>query len=188
MDIKNVKDRIIEKSLELFYVQGVHKTGINQIIKESKVAKASFYQYFPSKDDLVLECCDHYNEYLLERYKGIIDNSSSFSELVTKWLDAVKDDIQNNIFNGCPIVNIRISLGEVTDKFKNRFQSIIDDWTTILQNFLDELKKNGKLPKDVDTQLLSRRILILYEGAVIMWKLTGRIEYFDDLKNIFSYD
>ncbi|MBL7881826.1 MAG: helix-turn-helix transcriptional regulator, partial [Chryseobacterium gambrini] len=49
------KERIIETTFELFAKQGYNSTGINQIIAEAKVAKASFYQYFKSKEELCVE-------------------------------------------------------------------------------------------------------------------------------------
>ena len=51
----NPRDRILETASRLFYTQGYNNTGINQLIKAAKVAKASFYEYFPSKEDLLLE-------------------------------------------------------------------------------------------------------------------------------------
>jgi AcrR family transcriptional regulator len=45
----SVRERILKTATHLFYIQGIKNTGINQIIAESMVAKASFYQYFPSK-------------------------------------------------------------------------------------------------------------------------------------------
>ncbi|MBL4643684.1 MAG: TetR/AcrR family transcriptional regulator, partial [Flavobacteriaceae bacterium] len=41
-----VKDRIIETASDLFYNAGYNQTGINQIIAEAGVAKASMYQHF----------------------------------------------------------------------------------------------------------------------------------------------
>ncbi|UII26928.1 TetR/AcrR family transcriptional regulator [Fulvivirga maritima] len=37
------RERILEVTSELFHQQGYNSTGINQIIKEAKVAKASLY-------------------------------------------------------------------------------------------------------------------------------------------------
>ena len=57
-----VRQRILETATLLFYRQGINNTGINQIISESKVAKASFYQYFPSKANLVVASLHEYDE------------------------------------------------------------------------------------------------------------------------------
>ena len=49
------RERIIATANELFYRQGYHQTGINQIIEESGVAKATFYSNFKSKEELCVE-------------------------------------------------------------------------------------------------------------------------------------
>jgi AcrR family transcriptional regulator len=46
------RERILERASILFHHQGYNSTGINQIISEANVAKASFYQHFKTKDDL----------------------------------------------------------------------------------------------------------------------------------------
>lgn len=53
-----VKDRILDTASRLFYDQGYHLTGINQIIEEAEIARASLYNHFPSKTDLLLAYLD----------------------------------------------------------------------------------------------------------------------------------
>jgi AcrR family transcriptional regulator len=49
------KQKIAATAFRLFDAQGVHLTGINQIIDESDVAKKTFYHHYPSKDDLIVD-------------------------------------------------------------------------------------------------------------------------------------
>jgi AcrR family transcriptional regulator len=51
-------DRILDTASRLFYARGVRAVGVDLIIAESGVAKATFYKHFPSKDDLVLAYLD----------------------------------------------------------------------------------------------------------------------------------
>jgi AcrR family transcriptional regulator len=44
---------VLDTATRLFYGEGVHTVGIDRIIAEAGVAKATFYKHFPSKDDLV---------------------------------------------------------------------------------------------------------------------------------------
>ncbi|MGO7594469.1 helix-turn-helix domain-containing protein, partial [Rhizobium leguminosarum] len=37
----------------LFYSEGIRAVGIDRIIEEAKVAKATLYRHFPAKDHLV---------------------------------------------------------------------------------------------------------------------------------------
>jgi AcrR family transcriptional regulator len=45
--------RVLDAANALFYAEGIHAVGIDRVIAEAGVAKATFYHHFPSKDDLV---------------------------------------------------------------------------------------------------------------------------------------
>jgi len=49
------RDRILEAAYGLFARHGIQAIGVDEIIRRSGVAKATFYHHFASKDDLVLE-------------------------------------------------------------------------------------------------------------------------------------
>ena len=49
------RDRILETAYELFARHGIQAIGVDEIIRQADVAKATFYNHFPSKNDLVLE-------------------------------------------------------------------------------------------------------------------------------------
>jgi AcrR family transcriptional regulator len=48
------RERILKTAGRLFYEEGYRAVGIDRVIAEAEVAKASFYKYFPSKDDLIV--------------------------------------------------------------------------------------------------------------------------------------
>lgn len=50
----HARDKILATAFRLFYAQGLRAAGVDTIIAESGVAKATFYKYFPAKDDLIL--------------------------------------------------------------------------------------------------------------------------------------
>ena len=52
------RDRILDTAFRLFYAHGIRAVGVDRIIAESGVAKATFYKWFPAKDDLVLAYLD----------------------------------------------------------------------------------------------------------------------------------
>ena len=52
------RDRILDTAFSLFYARGIRAVGVDLIIAESDVAKATFYKHFPSKDDLVVAYLD----------------------------------------------------------------------------------------------------------------------------------
>jgi AcrR family transcriptional regulator len=52
------RERILATATRLFYAQGIRAVGVDLIIAESGVAKATFYKHFPAKDDLVVAYLD----------------------------------------------------------------------------------------------------------------------------------
>jgi len=49
----SARDRLLAAANELFYNEGVHTVGIDRVIEQAGVAKASLYNTFGSKDELV---------------------------------------------------------------------------------------------------------------------------------------
>lgn len=50
----SARDRILAVAGQLFYRDGYRAIGVDRVIAEAAVAKATFYKHFPSKDDLIV--------------------------------------------------------------------------------------------------------------------------------------
>jgi AcrR family transcriptional regulator len=50
----SARDRIVKTAGRLFYREGYRAVGVDRVIAEAEVAKATFYKHFPSKDDLIV--------------------------------------------------------------------------------------------------------------------------------------
>jgi AcrR family transcriptional regulator len=48
------RERILAAAYGLFMQRGIRDVGVNELVREAGIAKATFYYHFPSKDDLVL--------------------------------------------------------------------------------------------------------------------------------------
>ncbi len=62
----SARDRLLAAANELFYNEGVHTVGIDRVIEQAGVAKASLYNTFGSKDELV-------RAYLETRYASVTE-------------------------------------------------------------------------------------------------------------------
>src|SRR6202051_3045155 len=49
----SARDRLLAAADELFYAEGVHVVGVDRIVERAGVTKASLYNTFGSKDELV---------------------------------------------------------------------------------------------------------------------------------------
>ena len=67
---------LVETALELFCANGIHAVGIDWIIEEAQVAKATLYKHFPSKEDLVLASLEHMDALALLHYRQAVEAAS----------------------------------------------------------------------------------------------------------------
>lgn len=54
----SARDRILRVAGQLFYRDGYRAIGVDRVIAEADVAKATFYKHFPSKEALILAWLD----------------------------------------------------------------------------------------------------------------------------------
>jgi AcrR family transcriptional regulator len=97
------RTRILETAARLFYAEGVHAVGIDRIIAEAGVAKATFYHHFPSKDELV-------RAYLQEQSRQQRATAAALPpaaprEMLLAIFDAVGELGREPGYRGCPFVN-----------------------------------------------------------------------------------
>ncbi|MGC4956344.1 TetR/AcrR family transcriptional regulator [Actinomadura citrea] len=95
--------RVFDTATRLFYAEGVHAVGIDRIIAEAGVAKATFYHHFPSKDDLV-------RVYITEqslRQRGIADmpESATPREAILTAFERMCTFGSSAAYRGCPFIN-----------------------------------------------------------------------------------
>src|SRR6185312_15080155 len=47
------RERLLRTATELFYREGIHSVGVDRILAEAKVTRATMYRHFKGKEDLV---------------------------------------------------------------------------------------------------------------------------------------
>lgn len=101
------RERILLAAHELFYREGIRATGIDRVIAESGVAKATFYRYFPSKDDLIRD----FLEYRHRRWMAwFVDALQRHGGGVKALAPTLREWFTDQGFRGCAFIN---SVGEL---------------------------------------------------------------------------
>ena len=133
---QDARSRILERSVDLFYYQGVHATGINQIIREAAVAKDTLYRLFPSKDRLIEESLIIWGRRLVVLWERKLKGAGNPEELFRNWIKLEKDSLRKLPgYNGCPVATIMMELGRNGSKGLRKADSEIENkWQSILGN------------------------------------------------------
>lgn len=79
---RTTKQKIVDAAWKLFYTKGYDETTIEDIIRESKTSKGSFYHYFKGKDALLGTLSDLFDQKYMELAENEDPNMSASEKLI----------------------------------------------------------------------------------------------------------
>ncbi|MCW4386751.1 TetR/AcrR family transcriptional regulator [Salinibacterium sp. SYSU T00001] len=97
--------RILATAMRLFYYEGIRSVGIDRLIAESSVTKATFYKHFGSKDALILTYIQSVHEETVAAVNAIEAEISDPAEVLRSLVAGIQRDTQRDDFRGCPFAN-----------------------------------------------------------------------------------
>lgn len=154
------RERILAVADRLFYTEGVRATGTEKIMSVAKVAKATFYRHFESKDALVLAYLENRDRVLWDYLskptppKDVHEALEKF-EQYANWPEVI----------GCPFLRIASEFPDTSHPF-HRFA--IDHQNKIVHYFAALLK-----PFSIDRKAAAAAILSVIDGALSTRMLYG---------------
>jgi AcrR family transcriptional regulator len=155
----NPKERILQTATRLFHQQGYQATGINQVIEEADVARASLYQHYESKENLCIAYLNRRHENWFNRLKQFTEKTTEPKQKILAAFDFLHAMNKEENYQGCAFLNI---LAEITDKDKE-ILSIIQSHKTDVRKYLSSLFKADKQVKD--------HVYLLFESAIMESKV-----------------
>ncbi len=158
-----VKQHIIETATRLFYQNGYNLTGINEIIKEAKIAKATLYNHFKSKDEICQAYLIHKNSLFLMDIDEYTNRVPEGIEQCLSIFDFLFFFFQESEFNGCWCVNTISEIPRDNVLIRDEIQKQKQLFITFVRKLIDRAFTTNN---DQQNELLAKQIYLLYEGAV----------------------
>jgi AcrR family transcriptional regulator len=149
------KLRILATADRLFYDEGIRSVGIDRLISESTVTKATFYKHYGSKDRLIVEYVRGRAQTVQSEITEMIDEAGDPEKALRAIIAAIVAQMQRPDFRGCPFINAAAEFGDPTHPVRT---VVTDhrDWHS--DALADQLGKLGHpLPGDgADDLMLAR--------------------------------
>ncbi|MCF2442737.1 TetR/AcrR family transcriptional regulator [Dyadobacter sp. CY345] len=134
------KERILETALHLFHKQGYRATGINQIISDAGVAKASLYFHYKSKEELGIEYLNARQDVWFSQLKLFTDESKKPKKKILAAFDFLVFMNEKENFRGCSFLNM---LSEIQPD-DNKLLASIQQHKIQLREFFQEILMEEK--------------------------------------------
>lgn len=161
MKKESARDRILRAASELFYMEGIRAVGIDRIIKQSGVAKASFYRNFATKDDLTvayLESRDELKVEKLEKLRQLYPKSPK--EQLGALIRDVTEQLGTPDYRGCPFLNAAVEFPDPDHPAHIKLLNIQRSFWSQVQELASE--GGAQQPEELTVQLR-----MLYDGYVM---------------------
>ena len=98
------RQRLLATASRIFYQEGIHSVGVDRIIAEAKVTRATFYRHFPGKEDLVLAYLKAVDQTIRDQVQTAT-TALPAPEAVRAVAASIAQDIQSPGFRGCAFLN-----------------------------------------------------------------------------------
>ncbi|HEY0232501.1 MAG TPA: TetR/AcrR family transcriptional regulator [Dokdonella sp.] len=154
---RSARERLLGAADELFYEEGIQTVGIDRIIERAGVAKASLYDLFGSKEELVRSYLQRRHELRQARMLERIARHEQPREQILSLFDAFAEVAANPKFSGCAFARAGAEA-----RPDSSIKATVDEsraWTLALFT---------RLAADAgaaDPQLLGLQLVSLYDGA-----------------------
>ncbi|MNB70897.1 putative HTH-type transcriptional regulator YxaF [compost metagenome] len=131
----NTRDAILDTASKLFYCQGYHATGLNQIIKDSESPKGSLYYYFPDgKEELALACINRTSENMSRDLRCYMDKGGSAGEAVSDLLHGIAREAEKSAYEGLVPLSfwLAVETSGISDQLQQACRSVFLDWQNVI--------------------------------------------------------
>lgn len=146
-------------AVELFYDEGVRTVGIDRVIEHAGVAKASLYNTFGSKEELIRAYLEGWHARIAARITACVERYDTPRERLLAVFEAQGETFKLPGFHGCAFMSASAEAreGDLVDQAADAYRA----W---VRGLFTELAEQAGVS---DAASLARRLHLLYDGASI---------------------
>ena len=148
------RERLLRTASELFYAEGLRGVGVDRIVSEAAVTRATFYRHFPGKEALVVAYLQAVDRAVRERVRG------TGAQLLRDLAGTIGDELCRPGFRGCAFINAAAEHPDPQDPV-HRAVVVHREWLTgtVRAAFAEA---GARDPDDA-----ARRFVMLRDGAMV---------------------
>jgi AcrR family transcriptional regulator len=153
----SARERLLDAADELFYSEGVHTVGIDRVIEQAGVAKASLYNTFGSKDELVRAYLETRHASVAQRVTRAVERYDTPRERLLAVFEGQGELFDQPGYRGCAFTRASAEShpGDLVEQAAEAYRR----W---VRELLTELAEQAGVP---EPGVLARQLHLLYDGS-----------------------
>lgn len=153
------RSRLLATATRIFYAEGLHSVGIDRIVAEAKVTRATLYRHFPSKDDLVVAYLEGVHDMERDGLGKALSSGMSPDDTLRAVARSIADGIRSAQFRGCAFLN---AVAEYPDPAHPVHRAVLGHREWFREAITDLLAQVGENPPEP----AGRHFVMLRDGAM----------------------
>lgn len=168
------RDRLISAATQLFLGGSFHNIGIAEICEAAKVNKGTFYHFFPSKIDLLIEVIGLYVEDVAARYAEIAASDEAPARKIRNVFMLPQKQTESwkavhGVASGCFLGNIILELAATEPAVRDKAKWALGCWSGALEPIVAEFLEREGI-RNLDAASAADVVIGLVQGAQVLAK------------------
>lgn len=177
-----MKQKIIDRSIQLFEVKGFSETSIQDIADAIHATKGTFYYYFSSKEQLLMDIHSIYIDQLLEEQRKIMDSATGYK---AKVIDVIRLLITQIDLNGRKAKIFYRELRNLTEEHQQVIKQKRKTFRFNLQALIEKGMEQGEFRKDLKADMVCFGILGMCNWSYNWFNPSGAVSD-EELVDIYA--
>ncbi|MEU6679010.1 TetR/AcrR family transcriptional regulator [Streptomyces sp. NPDC046925] len=153
------RSRLLDTATRIFYSEGIHSVGVDRIIAEAQVTRATLYRHFKGKEELILAYLQQADHGIRAQVAAALAEDGPAADKVRAVGRSIAGSIQYSGFRGCAFLN---AVAEYPDPAHPVHQAVLAHRQWFLETVTHLLAQAGCEPADA----AGRHFVMLRDGAM----------------------
>jgi len=158
-ETQSARERLLTAADQLFYREGVHVVGVDRIAEQAHVTKATLYNTFGSKEELVRAYLEQHMRRRQARIGRILQSNDTPTERILGIFGEIEKLLEGSDFRGC-----RFIMATAESRPGDASEVVSEEYRAWLRSVFTDLARDAGA---ANAKELGRRLLLLYDGAAV---------------------
>lgn len=113
--VSKARERLLSTATRIFYSEGVNAVGVDRVIGEAGVTRATLYRHFPSKQILITTYVEEADRMIREHVSTLTVGNAAPADVLRAIANDIADNIRSSHFRGCAFLNAAAEFPDVDD-------------------------------------------------------------------------
>ncbi|WP_018335559.1 TetR/AcrR family transcriptional regulator [Actinomycetospora chiangmaiensis] len=158
------RERLLATAGQLFYGEGIRAVGVDRLVSEARVTRATFYRHFPSKEDLVLAYLRGVDAQVRAAVREATGDAASAADALRTIAGTIGDDLVRPEFRGCAFLRAAAEFPDPDDAVHREVAGHRAWFVGAVRDLFAEVYRNEGPSARPDRA--ARHFLMLRDGAM----------------------